>query len=181
MKTILTAAVILFASTAHGQVPIAFETIVDLDSFRVINRSIESRILEIFLRPPQPGYTARSVIFDADDDMDAPFPSHSIGNNWTRWLFPGGFDRDDWAEFAGPTDSTAALEVRFGWVSQNGTPRITSLYTDGLASGTFSGVMVPEPGTWVIACVSALVCAGVLVKRRRALASSNTTPCTPPI
>lgn len=146
MRYTLTAALILCAAPALAapQTPIAFETIVDLDKFRVTNVSPSAQINQMRLRP-----FADNVggLTKSDPDIDIFRMPNFF--DYTPWVIAGGWRPNLWVEFAGHAEPNSTIEVLF---IEPATLNRGSIFVP-FQTGRFEGLTIPEPGMWVLGVV----------------------------
>ncbi len=156
MRTTLlaTAGIVLFAAPAYaGQTEIAFETIVTLDKFRITNQSTIASLHRIYLRPSAEFMLTASHTDDMFLGNTPPWP----GDDRVDW-FVSRWHPGRWIEFSGTFDPASTLDVEF----VEPTPKQERGYIFApLESGTFRGLTVPEPGTWLLAIGAVAVRCGV--------------------
>lgn len=143
MKTTTIVAAILWASAVQAAppVPIAFETIVDLDSFRVTNRgSAHVAIWKIV------SYPATSPRVTTSDPV---FYTPAFADDESRTFGFAGLLPREWAQFTGPIPER--MDVHFLDLET----RDPGLILAPIINGTFTGATVPEPAAWLLAVIVA--------------------------
>lgn len=177
MRFPIFAAVVLFASPllAAPPTPVAFETIVDLDSFRITNKSPTATIILVKLYPKSIDVGAFTE--SEPNEMDVARMESRPGEDFTWWGIAGGWTRDRWTEFAW-TPAPAILDVWFAQFTGTGS-QFGLVRAEALQSGinTYSGFTVPEPSTAALCGMFAAALA-VAVRRRRVAGSRTELPPT---
>lgn len=158
MKAMLPCAVVLLLVSplaAAPPTPIAFETIVSLDKFRITNLAESASIFQVEIRPSG---TFTTTLSDPQDMWIADQPPWP-GDDFTGWfltrLYPG-----RWLEINGTPPLGAQLWVEFaegppaqqrGWIYAT------------VQSGRFEGFTVPEPANLITGCILVAIAIGLSV------------------
>jgi hypothetical protein len=166
MKPLLAALAILVAvpAAAAPPTPMAFESIVDEDSFRITNKSPSATIIEVAIFPKS--VNVGSFVESDPQDMDVSRMTSRPEEDFSWWISVGSWNRDRWTEWQW-TQAPAEIAVVFSEFHPTGYPfHQLGILRVPLETGLFEGMIVPEPATWTLVVLGLVACCVAWLRRK---------------
>jgi hypothetical protein len=139
----------------------AFEAVVDEDSFRITNKSPSASIVQVKLYPKS--VDVGGLVESDPLDMNVTRMTSRPNEDFTWWLSVGGWNRDRWTEWQW-TQAPATIDVWFSEFHREGPQH--GLISVPLETGLFEGMIVPEPATWALAMLGLVACSLAWLRRK---------------